>query len=237
MISVLIVEDDPMVGEINRQYIERVPGFRVREIVADGEAALTYLLEHPQVRLVFLDVFMPRMTGLDMLTQARALGVDVDVIFVTAAKEKKAIQKGLALGAVDYLIKPFTFERVRLALEKYRARARLFEESGEVDQAKLDQLFEVSASLNLPKGIHPLTLHRIQEAIQASPAGDLNLSSLGSTLHLSLVTLRLYLDYLVSRGEIKKTIRYGGIGRPTYCYSRWASPKDPTPRPYCFKDF
>lgn len=108
MIQVLIVEDDPMVARINEEYICRLPEFTVVGIAQNGEEALRFLSSGKQVDLLILDVYMPRMDGLSLLEQIRREFHSVDVIFVTAAKEKPVIQRGLQLGAVDYLIKPFT---------------------------------------------------------------------------------------------------------------------------------
>ena len=66
--------------------------------------------------LLILDIFMPTMDGLQLLGKIREHGFDVDVIIVSAANDKDKIKQALRLGAVDYIIKPFEFERFNLAL-------------------------------------------------------------------------------------------------------------------------
>ena len=98
MIRVMIVEDDPMVAHINTEYINRVENFQVVKHVSNGIEALNYLKSGAKIDLIILDVYMPKMDGIKMLEELRLTYHEVDVIFVTAAKEKKIIQRGLQLG-------------------------------------------------------------------------------------------------------------------------------------------
>lgn len=218
MIRVLIVEDDPMVAEINARYIRRLPAFQVVGILPNGQESLKYLEENSQVDLLILDVYMPKMDGLQMLEELRRRFNQIDVIFVTAAKEKPVIRRGLELGAVDYLIKPFTFERIKLALEKYQLRYELLHGDDSMSQDELDRLFKSDYKTELPKGIHPITLEKVQTMVRTSPSALLDLHGIAQQLSVSLVTLRLYLDYLVTQEILVKETAYGAVGRPTYQY-------------------
>ena len=106
MIHTIIVEDDPMVAQIHRQYLEKLNGFNIDGIFNDGNRALDYLEKHPN-DLIILDIYMPTMTGLQLLRKLRSIGIKSSVIMVTAAMETKVIGDALELGIVDYLIKPF----------------------------------------------------------------------------------------------------------------------------------
>ena len=119
MIRVLLVEDDPMVAELNRMFLSRVAGFEIVASVRSATEALEALRTHP-VHLLLLDIFMPGQSGLELMEEIRRQALDVDVIFVTAARDTATISKALKLGAVDYLIKPFEFERLKEALDHYR---------------------------------------------------------------------------------------------------------------------
>ena len=66
MIHVLIVEDDPMVAELNKSYLNRIEGFKLAGVVANGQEALDFL-EKNLVSLLLLDVFMPQLDGLSLL--------------------------------------------------------------------------------------------------------------------------------------------------------------------------
>jgi len=219
MIHVLIVEDDPMVASINREYIQRLPEFRVVGVAQNGQEALTRLRGEEKIDLLILDVYMPRLNGLEMLERVRQEFENVDVIFVTAAKEKRIIQRGLELGAVDYLIKPFTFERIRQALEKYQQRYRLLSDSEQVDQSDIDRLFApAQRNEELPKGVHPLTLEQVMRLVEEAPVGQLPHNEIAKELGVTLVTLRVYLDYLTEQGVLRKQNKYGAVGRPMYLY-------------------
>ena len=121
MYKVLIVEDDPMVAMINEQYINRNRDFRVVEKCRDGKSALDFIESNP-VDLIVLDVFMPLTDGFETLRQIRRRQIPVDVIMVTAANDRDSLQEALHLGAVDYLVKPFTYDRFRVALDKFIAQ-------------------------------------------------------------------------------------------------------------------
>ncbi|MBP1771830.1 MAG: dcuR, partial [Holophagaceae bacterium] len=138
MIRVLLVEDDPMVAELNRMYLSRVEGFDTVASLRTAPEALDLLRERP-VDLLLLDIFMPGQSGIELMGEIRKLGLDVDVIFVTAARDTATIDRALKLGAVDYLIKPFEFERLKQALELYRESRHMIRRGEALDQAELDK--------------------------------------------------------------------------------------------------
>jgi len=165
MIKLMIVEDDPMVAELNKRYVDTIEGYCLVSIARNGEEALRYL-EVKEVDLILLDVYMPRLNGLELLRHIRKKEIWVDVILVTASKESDSINELLKLGAVDYLIKPFSYERLKEALENYRSRYELFSQSREVTQDEIDKITKFSQSDNnssLPKGLHKHTLESIRE--------------------------------------------------------------------------
>ena len=120
MINVLIVEDDPMVARFNQRYLEEINGFHLIGISNSIEDAMEKVSEL-QVDLILLDVYLPgKQTGMDLLDQIRKEQRDIDVLLITAASEVENIQSALRMGVVDYLIKPFEFERFKKALTSYR---------------------------------------------------------------------------------------------------------------------
>lgn len=221
MINVLIVEDDPMVGQINKEYIERLSSFIVKEISVNGKEALKYLetSDGGNIDLIILDVYMPKMDGLELLEEIRNRYNHVDVIFVTAAKEKEVIKRCLHLGAIDYLIKPFTFQRIKQALDKYRLRYHLFKKDNEINQDELDVFLTSVNQVDFPKGVNEITLEKICALVDNSN-DYLDKQFMIEKLSISLVTLRVYLDYLVDSGMLIKEIQHGGMGRPMYVYKK-----------------
>jgi DNA-binding response OmpR family regulator len=103
--TVLLVEDEPSVGELVRGYLTR-DGYRV-VWVRSGEDALAELDRHP-VRLVLLDIGLPgTMDGFDVCREIRARS-SVPILMLTARDEEPDRIVGLEVGADDYVTKPFS---------------------------------------------------------------------------------------------------------------------------------
>jgi response regulator of citrate/malate metabolism len=118
MIDVLVVDDDFRVAEINAKYVGKVPGFRVTARAHNAAQALA-TVERGTVDLVLLDHYLPDRTGLDLVHRMREQGHGTDVIMITAASEVTTVQQAMRLGALHYLVKPFTFAALRARLESY----------------------------------------------------------------------------------------------------------------------
>jgi DNA-binding response OmpR family regulator len=102
--TVLLVEDEPSVGELVRGYLAR-DGYRVIW-VRSGEEALAELDRHP-VRLVLLDIGLPGIDGFDVCRAMRARS-QVPILMLTARDEEPDRVVGLEVGADDYVTKPFS---------------------------------------------------------------------------------------------------------------------------------
>lgn len=219
MIKVLIVEDDPMVAELNRRYIERIDGFLFCGIVKNGDDALAFLQEKT-VDLVLLDIFMPNMNGLELLAAIRQQNYSVDVIVVSAARDNQSIQAALRNGAVDYLIKPFEFDRMQTALVAFKKRLQLIRESANLSQRDLDQqVFARNLQLDseLPKGLDRNTIKRVWERILEQQE-EFTAEEMANYVGLSPVSIRKYLKYFQSVDLLNVEISYGAVGRPVYRY-------------------
>jgi DNA-binding response OmpR family regulator len=102
--TILLVEDEPSVGELVRGYLQR-DGYRV-VWVRSGEDALVEADRHP-VRMVILDIGLPGIDGFDVCRQLRARS-QVPILMLTARDEEPDRVVGLEVGADDYLTKPFS---------------------------------------------------------------------------------------------------------------------------------
>ena len=91
MIRVIIVEDDPMVAQLNAQYLRQLPQIQVEGVFSNGRDALNYLKEN-SVELAIMDVYMPMFSGLELLRAIRGLGIQTSVIMLTAATEMKVVE-------------------------------------------------------------------------------------------------------------------------------------------------
>ncbi len=223
MIQVLVVEDDPMVMEITCKYVDSVPGFKVVRRAGSSPAAETALKE-TTVDLMILDIFMPGKNGVDLLAELRSRGYLTDVVFLTAADDTDFINRAQKLGFVDYLIKPFSYERFRDSLVHYQKMRELLHTSGKTTQEELDNTLRpglLSESSRVHKGMHPKTLEIIRNCLDECPEGSvITQAELVERLGLSKVTVRRYMEYLVSTGEVAVEMVYGSVGRPSYTYRK-----------------
>ncbi|MEK3795052.1 response regulator [Paenibacillus sp. FSL R7-0204] len=223
-IKVLIVEDDPMVAKFNRHYLEQVPGFEYAGWAATGEEART-MLEEQQVDLVLLDIYMPRVSGLQLLSALREQGSKVDIIVISAASDNASIRKALQNGAVDYLIKPFEFARFQAALSAYREDYKLMHKE-HLSQEQLDKLLRHSlgteedknAALPLPKGLAEGTLESIWSTINRLESPVFSTEDISSNAPISRISVRKYLAFLTEAGILEMELSYGAVGRPVYMY-------------------
>ena len=85
-LRVLVVDDDFMVARVHRRFVERVAGFEVVGEARTGSDALAAVREH-RPDLVLLDIYLPDMSGLEVLRELRADADPVDVLVVSAARD------------------------------------------------------------------------------------------------------------------------------------------------------
>lgn len=107
-IHVLVADDEPHIGRIIKMKLEQGP-FEVT-LVYDGREALAQMESDPDIALVVLDVMMPHMNGLDVLAKVREdpRWRSVPCIVLTAAGQEQHHRQAMALGANDFLTKPFS---------------------------------------------------------------------------------------------------------------------------------
>lgn len=118
--SVLVVDDEPNIA-LSLEYLMREQGFEVR-VAVDGDAAIAALKEAcPDV--VLLDVMMPGKDGYEVCQMIRSTPEwkDIRVIMLTAKGRAIEQEKGLALGADDYITKPFSTRAVIERVQQYMA--------------------------------------------------------------------------------------------------------------------
>ena len=218
MRDVLVVDDDFMVAEIHRRFVEQVDGFRAVGVARTGAEALSASRElRPQ--LILLDVYLPDMTGLEVLQRLRSDGNRVGVIMITAARELDTVSGALDGGAADYLIKPFEFDQLKAKLEAFADRADALESAEGVDQSLIDSLFGgpgVSSSQEvLPKGLGAETGQLVLKAVR--DAGEVSAAECAEQVGISRVSARRYLEHYLSTGVVEIRLQYG-VGRPERRY-------------------
>ena len=218
---VLILEDDPMVAAIDRQYVESDRHFQVVQVCKSGGQALEYLA-HQDVELIVLDYYTPEMNGQEFLDHLHAMGRAPAVIMVTSASDTDIVRSLLSRGVQDYLVKPFEFARFRQALDKFLQRQKLLSNSGGMDQRAIDQLLQSQdgeeSAPQLSKGLNGATLRLIQDFLARSQGQALTSEEIAEQVHLSRITIRRYVNYMVETGELVSSIDYQTGGRPSIRY-------------------
>lgn len=228
-LRVFIVEDDPMVLSINKRFTERIPGFKVVGAAATRAETIRQVKE-TRPDLVLLDIYLPEVNGLEILRELRNLDFGVDVIFITAAQDTRTISEALRYGAVDYLIKPFEFERFQEAFLNYASLHAKLESDRPFLQSDVDSLRQgdpkakaartrgpVEVALLTPKGIDETTLGYVLGLLN-NRLKPLSADEVAEGLGLSRVTARRYLEYLCETGKVSVMHSYGSIGRPQKLY-------------------
>lgn len=227
MIKTMIVEDDPMVRQINSKFLNKVDGFSLEKAAANLSEAREFLTNN-SLDLILLDVFLPNENGIDFLKWLRVNEISCDVILITADKSMERIKDAFRYGVVDYLIKPFTFERFHEALNIFKERLNSFNNNQIIEQSELDKLIlnnknkelsDEELKLNLEKGFNKYTYNSIvSELNNISEEEYFTTEQLSEKLGIAKVTVRKYLDYMSKQGQLEKIIEYGKVGRPLYKY-------------------
>lgn len=223
MINVLIVDDDPMVALFNKRYLAEIAGFTLAGIVHNVKDGMDFI-DKTRVDLMLLDVYMPGRNGLELLRYIRENDLEVDVILITAASDTEKIQAALRLGAVDYLIKPFKFERFQQALLNYKEQFHLFYKNKSINQEELDYTILASeqkakdeTDRALPKGLTKTTLQAVVTVIKEMEHSTFSTDEVADKANISRVSVRKYLKFLTEIDVLKESLTYG-IGRPVSLY-------------------
>ncbi|MDT5161377.1 MAG: hypothetical protein QOC90_1687 [Mycobacterium sp.] len=227
MISVLIVEDEPLIAEAHRTYLGRLPGFSVATVAhtardamrAASEAATT---EAP-VDLVLLDIGLPDASGIALASALSGLRPAPDIIAITSERDLEMVRAAVGHGALAYLLKPFTFAAFRDRLERYRRyREALPAGTDAASQAEVDRaLAELRVAADrsaAPKGAAQGTNDEIARAVRDSVDG-ITADEAAKQVGVSRVTAWRYLERLADEGMLTRQTDYGKAGRPKTRYT------------------
>jgi len=198
-IQCAIIEDEPLAQNILKKYIEDHPALELKAVCNNAEEAQKVLLRR-DIELLFLDINLPKLSGISFL---KTLPHQPLVIFTTAYPEYAV--EGFELDAIDYLLKPFSFERFLKAANK---AVQQLNKKDIGDQAALSFIF-----LKADKKVHKVNLDDI---LYIEAAGDYikvitesgqyivndTLKSLQDELP-PVQFIRVHKSYIISRSKIK----------------------------------
>lgn len=220
--QVIIVEDDPMVASINRQYLQSNPELQIIGDFRNGSEALDFLEKHP-ADLAVIDYYMPVMDGREFVRQCREKKISIHMIMITAANQAQQITEMLQLGVIDYLVKPFTFERFQAAITRFIHMKGILRPNAQLSQEQVDAIVSGTAPAKPPlldKGLQEQTLALIRRELENCGEGDLSSNEIAGRIGVSRITVRRYMNYLLENHEIVSRIDYATGGRPSIRYKK-----------------
>ncbi|AFU04993.1 MULTISPECIES: response regulator [Nocardia] len=226
MIRVLIVEDEPLIAEAHRAYVDRIEGFVPVGVAHTGReamrAAADNAAEGTPIDLVLMDIGLPDASGLDVAAALTGLAPRPDVIAITSARDLAMVRTAVSHGVVLYLLKPFTFAAFRDKLDRYREfRTALPAGETAVSQHDIDRALSALRTpdqrATTPKGVAPQTLDEISRTVRAAPEG-ITAADTATTIGVSRITAWRYLEKLADDGLVTRRSDYGRAGRPKTRY-------------------
>jgi response regulator of citrate/malate metabolism len=217
VITVLVVDDDFRVARIHSAFVDRVEGFHTVGVAHTGADALQSA-RRLRPDLILLDLYLPDIFGLDLISRLRLDGADSDVIVISAANESHTVERAVKLGVASYLLKPFTLDDLAARLSEYRSQHRSGRRRTLDHQAEVDRIFgRTEQAAPLPKGMSTETAELILGVLNEQ-AQELSAQECADAIGVSRVSARRYLEHFVQEGRVQVSLRYGSRGRPERRY-------------------
>ncbi|MCH8203902.1 MAG: response regulator [Candidatus Hydrogenedentes bacterium] len=145
--SILVVDDEAVIRDLITEILTD-EGYEV-EAADDGVHALERLKERPGFDMLFTDIMMPEMDGIELIRKARQISPDLIPIVMTGYATLETARAAVREGAYDYVLKPFSLSEVKLAVDNAFERYRLVNDNARLRD--LTQLFRISETI---AGIH-----------------------------------------------------------------------------------
>ena len=222
MISVLIVEDEPLIAQAHQAYLARLEGFSTAAVTHTARDAMRRATEASAsgtpIDLVLLDIGLPDASGIALASALAGLRPAPDIIAITSERDLEMVRAAVAHGALAYLLKPFTFAAFRDRLERYR-RYRSALPAG-VEAASQDEVDRALSELRVatdravsPKGAATQTNDDIARSVRDRSDGA-TADEVAKQVGVSRVTAWRYLERLADEGIVTRHTDYGKAGRP-----------------------
>lgn len=216
-IKTMIVEDDEMVLKVLVEFVGQIPELICIEKAMTVEQAKG-MLQKKEIDLVLLDVNLPDGNGLELLKWTRINDMSVDAIMITADHRIASIEKARRFGMVDYIVKPFKFERLESSINHYINKKKLLLKHSEGNQEVIDDYVGIHNEED--NGLWKnQTYQNIIEFLKSHSDESYTSSQIAGILGISRITARRYLENMENSGAVTMTLSYGKIGRPQNTYS------------------
>ena len=213
---ILIIEDDPMVAMIHKEYFKKKDLANDLNHVSTLGEAKTFL-EKFDADLVVLDNYLTDGQGVEYLPELKGY----PIIMITAANDIQTVEAALTNGVVDYLVKPFTYERFSQAVDKVQEYVSLLSKE-KINQDLIDDYLNSGRveeeEDSLPKGLSRITLKKVLENIKEQERG-FTTQQVADDLDISRITIRKYLNHLVNISVLSEDAEYYTSGRPVSVFT------------------
>ena len=214
--KILIIEDDPMVAMIHKEYFKRKEISNDLNHVSTLEEAKEFL-ENSDTDLIILDNYLADGQGIEFLPELKGY----PIIMITAANDVQTVEAALTNGVVDYLVKPFTYERFSQAIDKVQDNMKLLSKE-KINQDLIDDYLNSGRveeeEDSLPKGLSRITLKKVLENIKEQETG-FTTQQVADALDISRITIRKYLNHLVNINVLSEDAEYYTSGRPVSVFT------------------
>ena len=213
---ILIIEDDPMVAMIHKEYFKRKELSDDLNHVSTLEEAKSFL-EKSDADLIVLDNYLTDGQGVEYLPELKGY----PIIMITAANDIQTVEAALTNGVVDYLVKPFTYERFSQAVDKVQEYVSLLSKE-KINQDLIDDYLNSGRveeeEDSLPKGLSRITLKKVLKNIKEQERG-FTTQQIADDLDISRITIRKYLNHLVNINVLSEDAEYYTSGRPVSVFT------------------
>ena len=150
MLRIVVVDDEPLALEILDGYLKRIDNVHSISLFTNAREALRFLQNQP-VDVLFLDIEMPEMTGIEFLKEL----TDPPLTIFTTAYRDYAFE-GYEMGVIDFLLKPISFNRFKQAIEKITEFLTLKAQNTNIDE---NSVFQETDFIFVKSGVQRIKLH------------------------------------------------------------------------------
>lgn len=117
--NILVVDDMKMMKMVVSNYIKKTAKETVKIFEASNGKEALDIVHKEKIDLIFTDITMPVMNGIEFAEQMKKENLEIPFVIVSAQKNQQDIMKGMALGAVDYITKPYKKDKIAKVMDKY----------------------------------------------------------------------------------------------------------------------
>jgi len=205
-----------MVAMIHKEYFKRKEISNDLNHVSTLEEAKEFLA-NSDTDLIILDNYLADGQGIEFLSELKGY----PIIMITAANDVQTVEAALTNGVVDYLVKPFTYERFSQAIDKVQDYMKLLSKE-KINQDLIDDYLNSGRveeeEDSLPKGLSRITLKKVLENIKEQETG-FTTQQVADALDISRITIRKYLNHLVNINVLSEDAEYYTSGRPVSVFT------------------